>query len=98
MKKREEIDVKYKWNFADYYTNDEDWQKAYKKIETQIAKLKSFNNKLISEENILKFLKLDEKCSIELESLYIYANCKRDVDVSNNIAQAMVNKVDNLVT
>lgn len=98
MKKREEIDVKYKWNFADYYTNDEEWQKAYKKIETQIAKLKSFNNKLISEENILKFLKLDEKCSIELESLYIYANCKRDVDVSNNIAQAMVNKVDNLVT
>ncbi len=98
MKKREEIEVKYKWNFADYYANDEKWQNAYEKTQTQIAKLKSFNNKLTNEENILKFLKLDEKCSMELESLYIYANCKRDVDVSNNISQAMVNKVDNLVT
>ena len=98
MKKRQEIAEEYKWDFGDYFQNDEKWNEAFDDMQKQIAKLKSFSGKLTDRENILKFLKLSEKCTIQLEALYIYAHCKRDVDVANNVSQARQNKIENLLT
>ena len=98
MKKRQEIDEKYKWDFKDYFENDEKWNEAFSDIQKQIVKLKAFNNKLTDEESILKYFKLSEKCSVQLQAMYIYSHCKRDVDVSNNISQARQNKMENLLT
>ena len=98
MKKRQEIDEKYKWDFRDYFENDEKWNEAFLDMQKQIVKLKSFNNKLTDEENILKYFKLSEKCNVQLQAMYIYSHCKRDVDVANNISQARQNKMENLLT
>ncbi len=98
MKKREEIDVKYKWDFKDYFENDEKWNDAFLDMQKQISKLKSFDGKLTNEENILKFFKLSEKYNIQLQVMFIYSHCKRDVDVANNISQARQNKMENLLT
>ena len=98
MKKRKEIDVKYKWDFKDYFENDEKWNESFLDMQKQISKLKSFNNKLTDDENILKFFKLSEKCNIQLQAMYVYSHCKRDVDVTNNISQARQNRMENLLT
>lgn len=98
MKKRQEIAEEFKWDFGDYFQSDEKWNEAFDDMKKQIVKLKSFDGKLTDRENILKFLKLSEKCTIQLEALYIYAHCKRDVDVANNVSQARQNKIENLLT
>ncbi len=98
MEKRSQIDNRYKWDFSDYFKNDEEWGSGYKEILPIINSIKEYNGKLNTKESILNCFKLLERLSIQLEALYIYANCKRDEDVSNTKYQAMLNKILSILT
>ena len=98
MEKRSQIDNRYKWDFSDYFKNDEEWESGYKEILPIINSIKEYNGKLNTKESILNCFKLLERLSIQLEALYIYANCKRDEDVSNTKYQAMLNKILSILT
>ena len=98
MEKRSQIDNRYKWDFSDYFKNDEEWESGYKEILPIINSIKEYNGKLNTKESILKCFKLLERLSIQLEALCIYANCKRDEDVSNTKYQAMLNKILSILT
>lgn len=98
VKKRNQIDNKFKWDFSDYFKNDGEWEKKYNDNLQLINKIKEYDGKLNTKESILKCFKLLERLSIQLEALYIYANCKRDEDVSNTKYQAMLNKTLSMLT
>lgn len=98
MKKRSEIDKKYKWDFNDYFTSQKDFDDCYQSCLSNLKKFENYNGKLTSKKNILQLFLLLEKTTEQLESLYIYANCQKDVDVTDCINQARYEKILNLLT
>ena len=94
LKKREEINDKYKWKLDEIFTNDNEWEEAFKKLKEEAPSLKDFEGKLNNKENIEAFLNKYVDLGIRAETIYIYAHLKCDEDTSNSKYQAMMNKVD----
>ena len=94
LKKREEIEEKYKWKVDKIYPNIEAWEKDFEDLKREAVKLKDFSGKLNSGETILEYLKLNEKISRKAETLFIYAHLKSDEDTSNATYQALMSKID----
>ena len=98
MKKRKDIPEQYKWNFKDYYESDDKWLKSFDIYANKIDDITKFNGKLKDKSSILLCFKKLEELDMMAEPLYIYANCLRDVDVSNNTYQEFVNKIESKIT
>ncbi|AOR22868.1 oligoendopeptidase F [Clostridium taeniosporum] len=94
LKKREEIQSKFKWEVEKIYKNIEEWEKDFHSLKNEAHSLKDFSGKLKSGENILNYLKLSEEISRKAEKLYIYAHLKSDEDTSNTTYQSLMNKID----
>ena len=98
MKKRSLIEKKYKWDLSDYFVNNEEWESCHSIYEKEIEKIRSFNGKLKDKETILSCLQLLESLDLKAESLYVYANSMHDLDITNNIYQEMLSKIENTFT
>lgn len=98
MKKRKDIDQKYKWNLSAYYKDDDAWQKEFEGYSKKIEKLSSFNGKLIEKQSILSCLNLLEELDLLAEPLYIYAHCLKDLDVTSSKSQERMSKMENKLT
>ena len=61
LKKREEIDEKFKWNVDKIYKNIEAWEKDFEDVKKEAVKLKDYSGKLINGEKILEYLKSKER-------------------------------------
>lgn len=94
LKKREEIDEKYKWKINKIFSSDSEWEEAFKKLKEEAPSLKDFEGKLNSRENIKEFLDKYVDLGVRAETIYIYAHLKCDEDTSNPKYQTMMNKVD----
>ncbi|WP_271811860.1 oligoendopeptidase F [Clostridium beijerinckii] len=94
LKKREEIEDKFKWKVDKIYKNIEDWEKDFEEVKNEAVKLKDFSGKLVNGEAILDYLKFNEKVSRKAENLFIYAHLKCDEDTSNTTYQSLMSKVD----
>ncbi|MGG7144349.1 oligoendopeptidase F [Clostridium nigeriense] len=94
LKKREEIDDRYKWNIDKIFATDGEWEEAFKKLQKEAPSLKNFEGKLNNEENIKEFLDKYVKLGVLAETIYVYAHLKSDEDTSNSKYQSMMNKVD----
>ncbi|MDV4149757.1 oligoendopeptidase F [Clostridium sp. AL.422] len=94
LKKRDEIDDKYKWKLDKIFNSDNEWEEAFKNLKKEAPSLKDFEGKLNNKENIKAFLDKYVDLGVRAESVYIYAHLKCDEDTSNSKYQAMMNKVD----
>ena len=94
LKKREEIDDKYKWKIDKVYKSIEDFEKDFEEVKKEAVKLQDYSGKLTNGETILEYLKLNEKVSRKVENLFIYAHLKIDEDTSNATYQALMSKID----
>lgn len=94
LKKREEIEDKYKWKLDKIFSSDSEWEEAFKKLKEEAPSLKDFEGQLNNKENIKAFLDKYVELGISAETVYIYAHLKCDEDTSNSKYQAMMNKVD----
>lgn len=94
LKRREEIEEKYKWKVDKIYPSIEAWEKDFEDLKKEAVKLKDFSGKLNNGETILEYLKLNEEISRKAETLFIYAHLKSDEDTSNATYQALMSKID----
>ena len=94
LKKREEIEEKFKWNIDKIYKNIEDWEKDFEELKSEAVKLKDYSGKLTNGEVILEYFKVNEKISRKAENLFIYAHLKYDEDTSNPTYQSLMSKID----
>ncbi|GAA0077527.1 oligoendopeptidase F [Clostridium sp. CTA-5] len=94
LKKREEIDSKFKWKVEKVYKNIDDWEKDFEDLKNEAPNLKKFSGNLTTGEKILEYLKLNEKISRKAEKLYVYAHLKSDEDTSNSTYQSLMSKID----
>ncbi len=83
---REEIPHKYRWNLNDIFENWDEWEKAYKTLESKIERLASFKGSLStnSGKNLLDFLKLNDEAGIESYKVWYYPALKFDEDSRDN--------------
>ncbi|NLK73338.1 MAG: oligoendopeptidase F [Clostridiales bacterium] len=97
LKKREEIDNKYKWNLQDMYPDDEVWEKDFASVREKAKELEGYSGRLGENSEVL-FEALDKKDQLSrmLGNIYVYARMKKDED--NNITkyQAMSEKAQAL--
>ncbi|MGL4772073.1 MAG: oligoendopeptidase F [Clostridium sp.] len=94
LKKREEIQEEFKWKIDKIYSSPEQWEKDFKELKEEAPKLMEFSGKLGNQEEVKKYLDLNEAISRKAEKLYIYAHLKCDEDTTNTTNQGRMNKVD----
>lgn len=94
LKKREEIEDKFKWKVDKIYKDLDDWKKDFEELKKEAIVLKDYSGKLNTGEKILEYLKVNEKLSRKAESLFMYAHLKSDEDTSNSLYQSLMSKVD----
>jgi len=93
QKLRDEVSNDYKWDLTKIYKTDEEWNKDYQKLESEITKIKDYTNFIESSENLYNFLTFNEKLERLLNKLYYYAHLNFDVDTLNDKYQEMNQKM-----
>ena len=83
MKKRSEIEEKYKWDLSSYCTDDNSFLMQYNYLKEHIKDLVAYKNKLSDEKELISCLKLEEDLSLKLGVLYVYSVLKIREDASN---------------
>ncbi len=99
MKKRDQIDPKYKWKINEMYSDDEQWKRDYQTVESKAKDFVSFSGELGSSPQILlKALQKKDNIWLLLEKVYVYARMKKDEDNRINKYQAMSDKAGSLIS
>ena len=95
---RSEIPDKYKWNLADIYKAEADWEADYRKVQQLVAKAAPFKGRLASSAAVL-FEALETRTQISLISsnLFQYAKLNRDLDGRVSKSQAMTERANMLM-
>ncbi|TDO71621.1 oligopeptidase F [Halanaerobium saccharolyticum] len=93
LKKREEIEEKYKWNLNDIYTDDLEFESELEEALAEVKKIEELKNDFTdSADNLLnslnKIIKIEEKTA----RLYSYAHMKYDQNTQNEKYQNYKNK------
>ncbi len=98
-KLRSEIDDKYKWDLDSMYASKEVFKNDIISAEKMIDELVSYKGIVTKDANTLyNFLKLEEKLDVILTNLYVYAESKKNEDLSNEENQKMYNEILNLLS
>ena len=96
-KTRSEIEEKYKWDLTSLYKDEKAFDKDINEVNKLLKEIKNYKGKLTkSSENLYNYLKLDERITVLIENLYVYASAKYNEDVSISENQQRQNEVLNL--
>ncbi|MBQ2105489.1 MAG: oligoendopeptidase F, partial [Lachnospiraceae bacterium] len=99
LKKRSEIEEKYKWNLEDMIPSQEALEALLKTVEERIDAYSAFKGTLgSSEQRLAEFLKFDVELDEMFARLFSYARQKSDEDTSLGEYQALLSKVTTLST
>lgn len=97
LKKREEIDTKYKWRLEDIYADEAAFQQDFDQVLQLIKEETAIKGTLgNSAGDFLKGMQWSEQLERKTEKLYVYSRMKRDEDNSNPNYQAMFDRVQSL--
>ncbi len=94
LRKRTEIDDKYKWNLKDIFSSDSEWENKFNEAEKLSTGLINFEGTLgASADNLLRCIKHDENIGIILDRLHLYAMLAKDLDLGNENHQGMYDRL-----
>lgn len=89
-----EIDDNFKWDLSAIVDGNDAWEKLYTSLESEYKVLGEFKGKLHDSDNIYNCLIADDKISLLIERLYVYARMRRDEDASETLYQGMVSRIE----
>lgn len=97
LPERKEIEDKFKWNLKDIYENDQQWEKDFAYVTTELKKVEGYKEHLTdSASTLLKGLKLIMNIQKSASRLYVYAHLNQDEDTRNQTYQALHNRAQEL--
>ena len=96
MKKRSEIEEKFKWDLSSYCKDDKSFLQQYNYLKDHLKDLVAFKGKLSDENELIKCLKLEEDLSTKLSVLYVYSVLRIREDASNSHNKENLTLVENL--
>ena len=98
MKKREEIEEKFKWDLSQYAKSVEDCEVKCKKLKELLPNFKKYEGKLNTAETIFECLEKQGKIVVEISKLKVFSSCSKDTDSTNDVFVELNDKVDDLIT
>ena len=98
MKKRCEIEEKYKWDITKFCKNDDDFYKRMKKLEKDIKSISKYEGKLDEDDMLFECLEKDCAFNKEFGFLTLYSELSKRVDNSDTKANEMCEKLNTLST
>lgn len=98
LKKRKEIDKKYKWNIEAMYADEATWQKDIDEALKLTEDFASYQGRLTeSASTLAEALKAKDDIWQKLEKAYVYARMKLDEDNRDSAQQSMHDKVNTVI-
>ncbi len=98
LKKRNEIEVQYKWDLEDMYQDKNAIEEDINKVKKYHQDLVNYKGKIMgSGESLYNFYKLYITYDRILNNLYVYAHMACDQDTTNTENQALKMKIEKLV-
>ena len=94
---RSKIDEKFKWSITDMFKNDDEWQKAYDKVEKSLPLFDKYRENLTAE-NLADCLKLRDEIMLLAEQVCVYAGLRANEDSTNSFYQGLDSKSERLIT
>ncbi|MEG1500301.1 MAG: hypothetical protein RR400_04485, partial [Clostridia bacterium] len=94
MKKRSDIEEKFKWDISSYCKSLEDFDFQIEKILPLAKNLAKFEGQLTTGEKILQCLKLEEDFGIFVDRLSVFISLKSREDLSSAKVLEKMNKLD----
>ena len=96
---RAEIPVEQTWDLSTIYASNEDWEAAYKQIESQIPSLAAFQGRLAEGPKTLgDFFEATEVVYREIGKVLVYASLQGSTDASDQQATARMGQAMGLMT
>lgn len=96
LPKRSEIKEENTWRLDDMFSDQPEWDQAYKNLKNMVSKVNQYEGKLNSVENVKAILTLEDEISYNVERLYVYAHLNHDQDTTNPTYQALSQKAKKL--
>jgi oligoendopeptidase F len=99
LKKRHEIDDKFKWDLESIYRGKEEWLEDFQLVKRSISDITNLKGSLSASSGILlNCLQLCDRLFSILDKVYVYARMKRDEDNTNPTFQELAEKASLLST
>ncbi|PKE45011.1 oligoendopeptidase F [Macrococcoides caseolyticum] len=96
---RDEQKLENTWDLTTIFASDEDWERAFKKLEGYLGREEEIKGRIgDSAENLLEALLLDAEIDEQLGKVYVYAHLKHDQDTSNAKYTAFEQRAANLAS
>ena len=95
LRKRNEIDAKYKWNLSHIFQNDAAWEKAFDKAMGEIDRISAFDGKVA--EDPIGALRTFLESSEEIMPVFEYAFLRKETDNADPVAQGLKGKSIQLI-
>ena len=96
MKKREEIEEKYKWDLSEYSKSLQSCEEEINSVEKRFEDIAKFENKLNNDKDIYECLTLESKISEDLSRLYVYSSLKVKENAKDSKAVELSEKVSSV--
>ena len=87
LRKRQDIDPKYKWDLTHIYPDDAHWQQAYAKTEAAVGEITAFDGKVA--ENPKQAIRAVYDLMDQILPLYEYAFLRKETDNADPVAQGL---------
>ncbi|BCL84183.1 oligoendopeptidase F [Ktedonobacteria bacterium brp13] len=92
-KKREEIPVDYTWNLESIFSNDDEWETTFQKIQQQLPQLEALQGTIKNGgDALLAVLQKRDEITEQLEKVYVYSSMRKDQDTTNSKYQGMADR------
>ena len=98
MKKRSEIEEKYKWDITKFCKSDDNFYKRMKKLSSKMKEIKKFEGKLDDDDILFECLEKSYAFEKEFGFLTLYSELSKRVDNADTKANVMCEKLTNLQT
>lgn len=95
-KSRTEVPIEEKWDLADIYSNEVEWEKDYEQCEKIAETLKTYDGNIHNGHSLYEYLMKKEELSFHFNKVYAYAMLKVDEDTRETKAQALIDRAKQL--
>ena len=96
FKTREEVKEEEKWNLADIYESQEQWEADFERVSKDIDQLKAYDGAIHSAKDLYEYLHASEELGSIYNKVYVYAMLQTDLDTRNSESQALLDRAGQL--
>ncbi|WP_046215642.1 oligoendopeptidase F [Paenibacillus wulumuqiensis] len=90
--KRSEVSPENCWNLNDMFADQQAWDQTYDEVKSMLPEAEQLQGKLNTAEAVKSAFELEDRVSLQVERLYVYAHMRQDEDTANPTYQALTQK------